>query len=419
MFLRVGILVASTAAWALSSEGATVFWDPASGGNGHYYEVVFCPGTPQPQPCSWEEARTSAQARGAGWDLVTLASLEENAFVEALFANDIKFFNIFRANINSGPWIGAVHVGPGTRNYQWVTGEQFSFTDWGPSEPFGNGDRISYADFAPPFGDGSAIAWNDIGSGRADGPIAFIVESSGPSLNAAVSAASFDGSVIAPGQIVSLFGVGLADGIVEATTLPLPVILGGTEVRIIDRLGLQHPGQFFFVSPGQINLLVPSETALGDATVKVRRAQGPEALLNIHVAAVAPGLFTANVTGEGVAAGFSLHVLADGSRLTALLFSLDAATKSFVPAPINLGTENDQVFLLLFGTGIRGASNPPTVLIGGEVANVLYAGPHEEFVGLDQVNVGPIPRQLAGRGEVNVLLFADGIQANPVVVGMR
>jgi uncharacterized protein (TIGR03437 family) len=241
----------------------------------------------------------------------------------------------------------------------------------------------------------------------------------GPSLISAVSAASFEGATIAPGQIVSLFGIGLASSTAEATTLPLPMSLGGTEVRIVDRLELEHLAQFFFVSPNQINMFVPSETALGDAVVTVRRAGGQEATLDVDVTATAPGLFAANANGEGVAAAFALRVLADGSRSTTPVFRLDAAAGSFVPAPIDLGAQGEQVFLLLFGTGIRGASNLPSVLIGGEVVNVLGAGAQGEFIGLDQVNVGPLPTRLAGRGEVSILLFANGIQANPVVVSIR
>ena len=98
---------------------------------------------------------------------------------------------------------------------------------------------------------------------------------------------------------------------------------------------------------------------------------------------------------------------------------LDSPSGSLVPAPINLGSETDQVFLLLFGSGVRGASSLPTFLIGGELASVISAGPQGEYVGLDQINVGPLPRRLAGRGEVELLLFVDGIQANTLAVNIR
>jgi uncharacterized protein (TIGR03437 family) len=56
--------------------------------------------------------------------------------------------------------------------------------------------------------------------------------------------------------------------------------------------------------------------------------------------------------------------------------------------------------------------------IGGVSAPVLYAGPQNTFTGLDQVNV-QIPAELAGRGEVTVVLSVDGQLANPVTVNVQ
>ena len=85
--------------------------------------------------------------------------------------------------------------------------------------------------------------------------------------------------------------------------------------------------------------------------------------------------------------------------------------------PLDLGTEQDQVFLILYGTGIRGVSaGGVSVTIGGEAVAVQYAGLQGDFVGLDQVNLGPLPRSLSGCGEVPVVLTADGIPSNAVTI---
>src|SRR5262249_26837745 len=88
--------------------------------------------------------------------------------------------------------------------------------------------------------------------------------------------------------------------------------------------------------------------------------------------------------------------------------------------PIDLGPAADQVFLILFGTGIRGRSglSAVTATVDGERAAVSYAGPQGEFDGLDQVNV-LLPRTLAGRGRVEVALGIDGWDANRVMVNIR
>ena len=54
------------------------------------------------------------------------------------------------------------------------TGEPFTFADWGPSEPFGNGNHISYAKW------GSLVAWNDIPSVHTVIPYGYILETAVP-----------------------------------------------------------------------------------------------------------------------------------------------------------------------------------------------------------------------------------------------
>jgi len=89
-----------------------------------------------------------------------------------------------------------------------------------------------------------------------------------------------------------------------------------------------------------------------------------------------------------------------------------------IPSPIDLGPANEQVYLELYGTGIRHATSV-NVTVGGVNVPVLYAGAVPGFAGEDQVNVGPLPRSLAGKGSVNILLVADGQPANTVNVTMQ
>ncbi|HKQ76628.1 MAG TPA: SBBP repeat-containing protein [Blastocatellia bacterium] len=56
--------------------------------------------------------------------------------------------------------------------------------------------------------------------------------------------------------------------------------------------------------------------------------------------------------------------------------------------------------------------------IGGVDATVSFAGAQGDFVGLDQVNVG-LPRSLAGRGAVDIVLMADGVTANTVTARVK
>jgi uncharacterized protein (TIGR03437 family) len=49
---------------------------------------------------------------------------------------------------------------------------------------------------------------------------------------------------------------------------------------------------------------------------------------------------------------------------------------------------------------------------------VLSAGAQMQYAGLDQVNV-ELPSSLAGKGEVPVVLTADGQTANTVLINVR
>jgi uncharacterized protein (TIGR03437 family) len=237
---------------------------------------------------------------------------------------------------------------------------------------------------------------------------------------AVVSAASFAGSSIASESIVAVFGANFAATTLAATSSPLPTRLAGASAIVKDSAGTQRVVSLFFVSPDQINCLIPSNLANGGATIAVTRGDGFISFGTIQIAAVAPGLFSANSNGQGVASALALRVKDDGSQIYEPIAQFDAAQNKFVSRPIDLGPQSDQVFLVLFGTGMRfrSALTAASASIGGVGAPVLYVGQQGEFIGLDQVNI-PIPRSLIGRGEVDVALTIDTQQANTVKVNIK
>lgn len=236
---------------------------------------------------------------------------------------------------------------------------------------------------------------------------------------AAVSAASFLGQEVAEESIISAFGVNLATGLELANTLPLPTTLRGTSVTVRDSQGVERLAPLFFVSPGQINLQLSPGTGAGAATITTTSGDGQISLGTINVANVAPGLFSANANGQGVAAATVLRVKADGSQTFEPVATLNAQNV-FVTRPIDLGPASDLLFLIAFGTGFRFNSGLSAVNAGivGISAEVLFAGAQGDFVGLDQANIR-IPRSLAGRGEVDVLLIANGKASNRVRINIK
>jgi uncharacterized protein (TIGR03437 family) len=235
-----------------------------------------------------------------------------------------------------------------------------------------------------------------------------------------VSAANFSASSITSEAIVAAFGTGLAIRTEAATTLPLPTILSGTRVTVRDNAGVERSAPLFFVAPQQVNFQIPAGTASGAATITITSGDGTVSSGTAQIANVAPSLFAANANGRDVAAGAALRVRADNSRENLAINQFDSAQNRFVSVPIDLGPSTDQVFLILYGTGFRFRSSlsAATAMFGGVNAEVLFAGPQGDFVGLDQTNIR-IPRSLAGRGEVDVVLTVEGKTANTLRVNIR
>jgi uncharacterized protein (TIGR03437 family) len=258
------------------------------------------------------------------------------------------------------------------------------------------------------------------GGGTATIQVQLTIAAAGPQVSSAgaVNAASSARNA-APELILSLYGSNLASTTAVAETTPLPVTLGGTSVKIRDSAGVERLALLFFVSAGQINLAIPPGTAPGTATITVTRDDGRSASATIQIDPVAPGLFSANADGKGVAAALAIRAGADGSQTLAPVFECPGGAGSCRAVPLDLGAESDQLILLLFGTGIRGRSNLAAVraTVGGANSEVLFAGPQGAFVGLDQVNVR-IGRSLLGAGEVDVVLTVDGRGSNTVRVSI-
>jgi uncharacterized protein (TIGR03437 family) len=231
------------------------------------------------------------------------------------------------------------------------------------------------------------------------------------SFNAASGAAT-----LAAGAISSAFGQGLAGSAEAAGAPPLPDTLGGITLSVKDSAGTTRLAPLYYASPTQINFVVPDGTATGAATVTVAKSGPIAGTGTVQVAAVAPGLFTANGDGKGAAAAIALKAAASGTQTWQYTATCGTAG-SCVTAPIDLGSATDQVFLELYGTGIRGYKTAITATIGGVSATPAFAV-QPQYPGMDQVNL-PIDRSLAGRGEVDVVLTVDGVAANTVKINVK
>lgn len=243
---------------------------------------------------------------------------------------------------------------------------------------------------------------------------------SGTAVATMVSAASFSGAALAPESIAAAFGTGLSSTTLSAASVPLPTSLGGTTVKVRDRLGVERLSMLFFVSPTQVNYLLPAGTSTGTATVTFNNGEKVAAISNTQIENVMPGIFTADASGRGLPAASVLRIKPNTSPTYEPIARFDTAQNKYVAVPIDLGPATDQVFLILYSTGIRfrTALSAVTAKIGGADAQVTFAGAQGTFLGLDQTNI-LISRSLIGRGEVTVSLTVDGQKANDVIVNVK
>jgi uncharacterized protein (TIGR03437 family) len=206
-----------------------------------------------------------------------------------------------------------------------------------------------------------------------------------PTIAGVINAASGAIGTVAPGMAISIFGTALGPQTGVGFAAPpeggtVATTLAGTEV-LFDGA----PAPVLFTLNGQVNALAPFELANKPNTVLQVVYNGVTSVgMTLPVVPAEPGLFTANGTGKG-----------QGSIL-----NQDSSINS-ASNPAAAGSA-----IVLFGTG-GGLTNPPstdgalnpisstgaltltvTATVGGQPANVFYAGPAPGLVsGIIQINV--------------------------------
>jgi hypothetical protein len=143
-FALIGVALTAVVLFAaIAVQGQTALTAPVQwSGNGHWYQVVSVD--------SWEAGQQWAQDRG-GY-LATVTSLEENAFLVSI--------------LDQGPW-NAYLGGYEPDNdgvWMWITGEPWSYTNWIPGQPSGDGNFLGLT----PSSSWGWGMWNDAASGPGD-----------------------------------------------------------------------------------------------------------------------------------------------------------------------------------------------------------------------------------------------------------
>ena len=220
---------------------------------------------------------------------------------------------------------------------------------------------------------------------------------------ATVNAASYQPQ-LAPGGIASAFGTRLTEQTARAERQPLPLEINQLGVRLLDSLGEPFTAPLFFVSPNQVNFLVPDQIATGRAQIFLTDGESLVAQGELTITNAAPALFTLSGNGKGLPAALTTD---DGNSYASVVKSDGSAR------PIALGNTARPQYLMLFGTGFRYAYNL-RVKLGGVLLNPVYVGAQGALSGLDQINLILPPDTRAGLLELVVI--GDGVTSNAVEV---
>ena len=224
------------------------------------------------------------------------------------------------------------------------------------------------------------------------------------------NAASGQANIAAPGSIVSIFGSGLAQSTMGASGFPLQTTLGGASTGIT---GLVAFGIFsapiYYASPTQINIQLPFFPTSGapDLTVNLGGQNVGETIFVMQ--STAPGIFLLNGTQ---AAALNQDGTVNGPTQPALAGSVIQVYAT------GLGAVDNPV--------VEGAAAPASPLsqtiatvqasIGGQAAQVQFAGLAPGFAGLYQVNV--VVPQLAS-GAYALQIAAGGVASNAATVNIQ
>jgi uncharacterized protein (TIGR03437 family) len=224
-----------------------------------------------------------------------------------------------------------------------------------------------------------------------------------------VNAASLGGAgTIAPGEVISIFGVGLGPlpGI-SAPTGAIPTTLAGSSVLIN---GVAAP--IFYASAYRVDAQVPfGLTPGGTATVQVNSSSGSGGVLTLNTVDAVPGVYTTGFGGLGAVNAINqdgsvnsvLHPAAKGSYLTLYANGLGAVNPALVAGAIPPGNP------LSFAAGSVTAS------IGGLPATVQFAGAAPGYPGLYQINLVVPPTVLSGTRALSLYVNGEPSQAGATV----
>jgi len=212
---------------------------------------------------------------------------------------------------------------------------------------------------------------------------------------------------LAGGSWATAFGAFAGVTTATAEAYPLPTSLGGATVKVD---GVSAP--VFYVSPTQINFLIPYGTGAGIRPIAVETGSATQTG-TVRVMTAAPGIFTKETANQTPPKGAILNQDFTENTPSAPI-RRGQIIQIFATGPGPLKTSIDDGAAAPTSSLVETVSNPQ-VYIGGVAAVVQFSGLAPGFAGLWQVNAF-VPDQPFLNGRVPVQLFMDGVDSNEVSI---
>jgi len=198
-----------------------------------------------------------------------------------------------------------------------------------------------------------------------------------------VNAATQTAGALAPNTIATIYGANLAFSIraVAASDIvrnALPTELDGVQVW-----ANAQPCPLFYISPAQINFLIPYRVVAGTVSIIVTRDGAAGFPAEIHIHNTSPGLFLWG-DNQPVAVHLTGELISDASpALPGEIIVIYAAGLGHTTPDISVGQLATAAFPIQFATQLQvlldGVACPP--------GSILYAGLAPGFAGLYQINL--------------------------------
>jgi uncharacterized protein (TIGR03437 family) len=215
-----------------------------------------------------------------------------------------------------------------------------------------------------------------------------------PAIGGVSNGASFK-AAFAPGMILSVFGSQLAPSTSSAASVPLPITMAGVAVTING-----EAAPLYFISPGQLNIQIPYETASGATATVTINNNGQVASQSFPMALTAPGIFTANgapVPNTSGSSGQIITLFITGAGAVTPPVSTGAAPPVTTPIPdLPVPAQNSRV------------------TVGGVQASIQFIGIPSGLVGVTQINY-QVPSGI-GLGAQPVAVTIGGVASAPAIL---